>query len=397
MPSSSLPPRGARRALIVGSGISGLAAALSLHRAGWQPLIIERAPGRRTNGYFVRFNGAGYTAAERLGILDSLPDRRDAEGRMFEVDSRGRLTPGLAFPEQVNGTPMRMLLRSDLERVLYEAVQDLVEIRYGTGPAAITQDRDHVTVTLTDGSVESADLLIGADGVHSTVRSLVFGPEDLYRKDFDHVVAACAMDEPLPGMREGDALVATAPGRSAWINSYRDHPPVAFLLYRTPWPAAEIRKQPASALRQAFADFGGDIVPAMLDAMDGSESVLFDQVSQIHLNRWSQGRVVLLGDSAWCMTLHSGQGSGMGIAGAELLARLLAEGGSLSAALGTWEQKLRPLVTRHQKEALRMRHFFMPANQLGYLARRGFIRATNTPVGSKLTKVLMSAHPQTLA
>lgn len=389
MTSSSLPPQGAGRALIVGSGISGLAAALSLHRAGWQPLIIERAPERRTGGYFVRFNGPGYTAAERLGILDSLPDRRDPEGRAFEVDSRGRLTPGLTFPEQVNGTPMRMLLRSDLERVLYEAVQGLVEIRYGTGPATITQDRKQVTVTLTDGSVESADLLIGADGIHSTVRSLVFGPEDLYHQDFDHVVAACVMDGPLPGLRDGDVAVATAPGRSAWINSYRDHPPVAFLLYRTDWPAAEIRKKPPDALRQAFAGFGGDVVPAMLEAMDRSESVLFDQVSQIHLNRWSQGRVLLLGDSAWCMTLHSGQGSGMGIAGAELLARLLTEHGDLPTALGNWEQRLRPLVTRYQKEALRMRHFFMPANRFGRIARSTLIRAVSTPVGAKLGKALM--------
>ncbi|WP_055553497.1 FAD-dependent monooxygenase [Streptomyces sp. NBRC 110028] len=389
MTSSSLPPQDARRALIVGSGISGLAAALSLHRAGWQPLIIERAPHRRTGGYFVRFNGPGYTASERLGILGSLPDRRDPEGRTFEVDSRGRLRPGLPFPEQINGTPLRMLLRSDLERVLHEAVQDLVEIRYGTGPAAITQSRDEVTVTLTDGSRESADLLIGADGIHSTVRSLVFGPEDLYRKDFDHVVAACVMDGPLPGMRAGDGAVATASGRSAWINSYRDHPPVAFLLYRTDWPAAEIRKKPSDALRQAFAGFGGDIVPAMLKAMDRSESVLFDQVSQIHLNRWSQGRVVLLGDSAWCMTLHSGQGSGMGIAGAELLARLLTEHDDLPTALGSWEQQLRPLVTRYQKEALRMRHFFMPANRFGRIARSTLIRAVSTPVGAKLGKALM--------
>ncbi|MER6010225.1 FAD-dependent monooxygenase [Streptomyces bluensis] len=389
MTSSTLPPQGARRALIVGSGISGLAAALSLHRAGWQPLIIERAPERRTGGYFVRFNGPGYTAAERLGILDSLPDRRDPQGRMFEVDSRGRLTPGLTFPEQVNGTPLRMLLRSDLERVLYEAVQDLVEIRYGTGPAAIAQDRDRVTVTLTDGSVESADLLIGADGIHSTVRSLAFGPEDLYRKDFDHVVAACVMDGSLPGLRDGDGVVATAPGRSAWINSYRDHLPVAFLLYRTDWPAAEIRKKPSVALRQAFAGFGGDVVPAMLEAMDRSESVLFDQVSQIHLSRWSQGRVVLLGDSAWCMTLHSGQGSGMGIAGAELLARLLTEHGDLPTALGCWEQQLRPFVARYQKEALRMRHFFMPANRFGRVARSTLIRAVSTPVGARLGKALM--------
>lgn len=393
MTTSAPPPPGTRRrALVIGSGISGLATALTLHRAGWEPLVIERAPKRRTGGYFVRFNGPGYTAAERLGLLESLPDRRDPRGRSYEVDSRGRLVPGLALPGHVNGTPMRMLLRSDLERVLYEEVEGKVEIRYGVGPAAVAQDRRQVSVTLTDGSVETADLLIGADGIHSTVRSLLFGPEDLYRKDFDHVVAASVMDEPLPGLREGDSVVATAPGRSAWINTYRDHPPVAFLLYRTPWPAAEARKEPAAALRAAFTGFGGSIVPAMLDAMEraGSESVLFDQVSQIRMSRWSHGRTVLLGDAAWCMTLHSGQGSGMGIAGAELLARLLGEHDDVPAALGTWEQQLRPLVERHQKEALRMQHFFMPANRFGYHARRGLVRATGTPLGAKLTKTLMA-------
>ncbi|MDW6065602.1 FAD-dependent monooxygenase [Streptomyces sp. FXJ1.4098] len=234
--NSVTSPRPARRAVIVGSGISGLAAALTLHRAGWQPLIVERAPRRRTGGYFVRFFGPGYAAAERLGILDALPQRTLPDGRMYEIARSGRVTPGITFPSQVDGTPLRILLRSDLERVLYDEVHNLVEIRYGVGPAAITQDRHQVTVTLTDRSVETADLLIGADGIHSTVRSLVFGPEDLYRKDFDHAVAACVIDGELPGVRDGDTLVATAPGRSAWINTYVDHPPVAFLLYRTPGP-----------------------------------------------------------------------------------------------------------------------------------------------------------------
>ncbi|MGW0630834.1 hypothetical protein [Streptomyces sp. NPDC002758] len=90
------------------------------------------------------------------------------------------------------------------------------------------------------------------------------------------------------------------------------------------------------------------------------------------------------------MTLHSRQGSGIGIAGAELLARLLAEHDHLPAALGVWEQRLRPFVTRHQRVALRMRHFFMPAHHFGYAARRTLIRAANTPVGSALTKTLVN-------
>ncbi|MGW1199462.1 FAD-dependent monooxygenase [Streptomyces sp. NPDC002536] len=368
------------RALIVGSGISGLTTALALHRAGWDALIVERAPRRRTGGYFVRFNGPGYRAAERLGIVGQLPDRRHPGGRVYEVDHRGRLSRGLAFPKFMGGTPLLTLLRSDLEQVLYEQVRDRVEIRYGTSPVRITQDRNRVTAVFGDGSEESADLLVGADGIHSTVRSLVFGPEDLYRKDFGHVVAACVMDRPVPGLKDGDCMIATDAGRAAWITGYADHPPVAFFVYRTPWPAAEVRKPPAEALRAAFAGFGGRIVPPMLAAMDGAESTAFDQVSQIHINRWSQGRVVLVGDSAWCLTLHSGQGSGMGIAGGELLARKLTEHpGDIAVALGAWEQELRPEIVKHQKTALYMQHYFMPANTVGKLARDAFVRVASSP------------------
>ncbi|MGD6741759.1 FAD-dependent monooxygenase [Streptomyces sp. BH106] len=393
MTAQTTPPQptpSGRRALIVGSGISGLAAALTLHRAGWEPVIVERAPGRRTGGYFVRLFGPGHSSLERLGLLDDLPNRQSPGARGYEVGPDGRLRPGLTFPDQAEGTPLRMLLRSDIERVLYEAVDGKVEIRYGVGPTAITQNRHEATVTLTDGTVEKADLVIGADGIHSTVRSLVFGPEDLYRKDFDHVVAACELDGELPGLADGDVAVASAPGRSAWLNTYTDgHPPVAFLLYRTPWPAAETRREPVETLREVFGDFGGALVPAVLDAMAKSESLVFDQVSQIRINRWSQGRVVLLGDSAWCMTLYSGQGSGMGVAGAEMLADALTEHDGIPAALGAWEKQVRPHITKSQKQALRMQHFFMPVNRFGYHARRGLIRTMSSPVGGKLAKAIM--------
>ncbi|MCU1639979.1 MAG: putative oxidoreductase transrane protein [Nocardia sp.] len=391
--STSSKPTAGKRVLIIGAGISGMATALSLHRIGWEPVIIERSAQRRTSGYFVRFAGPGYTAAESLGILDAIPDRRDPAGRMYEVDRRGRVTPGLPLPGRGDGTPMRILLRSDLERVLYEAVRGIVEIRFGTRPVAITQNRDTVVATLDDGTVETADLLVGADGTHSTVRSLVFGPEDLYRRDFDHVLAAFAMDGQLRGLNPGDSIVASDAGRSAWLTSFRDHPPVAFLLYRTAWPAAEVRKEPAEALRAAFGDFGGTHVPAMLDSLDSAESTFFDMVSQIKINRWSEGRVVLVGDSAWCMTSHSGQGSGMGIAGGELLGRLLAERpGNIAAVLGDWEQQLRPFITGQQRGALLMRHFFMPANRFGRVARSTLIRVAASPATAAIARAVRRSH-----
>ncbi|MGP4003685.1 FAD-dependent monooxygenase [Streptomyces sp. 8N706] len=387
-----------KRALVVGAGISGMATALRLQQIGWEPLLVERAPGRRTGGYFTVFMSDGFEPAKRLGIFDGLRDRADPQGRYLEMDRQGRLVPGINPASMMPASTSYTVLRGDVERALFEAVDGLVEMRFSSGPTEIRQGREHAEVTLSDGSTERFDLVVGADGLHSTVRELVFGPEDLYRRDFHHVVAACLLDRPLTGLRKGDNLLVVDTGRSVAVQAFHDHDPVAMFLYCHPWPAAEARKRPAVALRSTYADFKGPVVPELLDAVERAESTLFDQISQIHLNSWSRGRVVLVGDSAWSLTLYSGFGSSLGISGAHLLGTLLSEHDEdIPAALGTWEQRLRPVVTKHQKSAHFAKNFLLPANKPARVLRRMVVRTAANPRTGKIFQALLPSSKATQA
>ncbi|HEX6343602.1 FAD-dependent monooxygenase [Umezawaea sp.] len=398
-PNGTGAPVRPKRALVVGAGISGMATALRLWQIGWEPLVVERSPTRRTGGYFTVFMADGFEPAKRLGIFDDIRDRADPNGRFLEMDRRGRLVPGMnpAAMMMPMAASSYTVLRGDVENALYEALHDKVEIRFGAGPSAVRQGRGHAEVDLSDGTTERFDLVIGADGLHSAVREQVFGPEDLYRRDFNHVIAACLLDRPVKGLREGDNLLVVDTRRSVAVQAFHDHDPVAMFMYCHPWPAAEARKRPSVALREVYSDFGGP-VPDLLDAVDRAEHTLFDQISQIHLSSWSRGRVVLLGDSAWSLTLYSGFGSSLGIAGGDLLGTLLVEhGDNIAAALGTWEHRLRPLVTKHQKSAHFAKHFLLPATNSARLIRRAVVRTAASRTGGRIVQALLPASRATRA
>ncbi|XVQ82063.1 FAD-dependent oxidoreductase [Microbispora siamensis] len=161
------------RAIVCGAGIAGTALAWHLERAGWDVRLVERAPAFRTGGYMIDFYGPGLEAAGRMGLRPRLEEVRHPVHEIGYVDGSGRQTSRLAvkagFAEVVS------LLRGDLARVLAEQVR--APVRYGTTVAAFRQDGGGVEVELTDGTRHEADLLVGADGVHSRIRELVFGPE----------------------------------------------------------------------------------------------------------------------------------------------------------------------------------------------------------------------------
>jgi 2-polyprenyl-6-methoxyphenol hydroxylase-like FAD-dependent oxidoreductase len=161
------------RAIIVGAGIAGLAGALRLHQAGWKTAVVERAPTRRDGGYAVTFSGIGYDAAERMGILPALRQRHITPDQLNYIKPNGRLRFSVSGPtvRAMMGERALNLLRGDIEDVLYQEVRDHADIRFGTTIEAIQQgteqNSEQVKATLSDGSVESADLLIGADGLPS--------------------------------------------------------------------------------------------------------------------------------------------------------------------------------------------------------------------------------------
>ncbi|MEV0386819.1 FAD-dependent monooxygenase [Nonomuraea sp. NPDC050643] len=354
------------RAIIIGAGIAGLAAALRLSQIGWDSLIIERAPTRRSGGYGVTFGGLGYDAAERMGILPDLQQRAfiteelvyHKPGGQRRFTLTGEIIAATMGPRSMN------ILRGDIETVLYEQVRDSAEIRFGTTITAVDQDTRAVHVTLSDGAVEHADLLIGADGLHSATRALVFGPEEDYLLDLEHMVAVYMLDQRPDAIAPGTTGTLSSRGRTVAVISVGDGRTVAFFGYRTEAGTGTRADDPATVLPQVYGDLGW-IIPEVLAGMARTDSVYFDTISQVVAPTWSRGRVVLLGDAAWCVTLFAGYGSALAVGGADRLGtELERHPGDLGAALAAWETVLRPEVEAKQKLGRRVKGVYAPANPL---------------------------------
>lgn len=370
---------------MVGLGISGISTALRLHQIGWTPVVIEKMEKRRTGGYFVGLFGAGRAASRRLGIDEQLADRASRDGANFLIDRRGnrRLSPGFT---DLPGFP-HLMLRGDVEKAAFEALPADVEIRYGTTPVEIEQDHDGVNVILLDSSdgttkTERFDLVVGADGVRSTVRRLAFGPPEKYRRRFDYIVAAFQLPDSLSDLARGDGAILLEPGRSLWVFPFSDHAPTAMLSYRTDDVDAEFTRPPAERVRAAFGDGKlGRLLEETIAVMETSDEMLFDSVEQVKMDSWSNGRVVLVGDAAWCVTLWAGMGVSAGLAGADLLGSVLERyPDDLDRALREWESQLRPYIEYYQRNAHSQRAFFTPKNRFEIILRNLLVRGHRLPV-----------------
>ncbi|WP_326825966.1 FAD-dependent monooxygenase [Streptosporangium sp. NBC_01756] len=352
------------RAIIIGAGIAGLATALRLHQIGWDTLIVERAPARRGGGYAVTFGGIGYDAAEHMDILPDLLKKGFTTNELvyYKGDGSRRFSLDRATIAATTGARSITILRGDLEAVLYEKVEGHTEIRFGATLTAVDQDEHAVRVTLTDGTVEEADLLIGADGLHSATRALLFGPEEGFLLDLDHKVAVYMLDRRPDTIAPGATGTLSSGGRTAAVISIPDGRNVAFFGYRA--SHARPGEDVATELRRVYGDLGW-VIPEALAGLARADSVYFDTISQVVAPSWSSGRVVLLGDAAWCVTLFAGYGSALAVGGADRLGtELAAHPGDIPAALSAWEAVIRPEAERKQKLGRRVKGVYAPANPL---------------------------------
>ncbi|MGH2484864.1 MAG: FAD-dependent monooxygenase [Ktedonobacterales bacterium] len=363
------------RVLISGGGIAGLTLAYFLRQHGVTPVVIERANGPRREGYAIDFFGVGYEVAERMNLIERLAREQIPFDMLGYVNARGDLLAKLnmALIQKITHGKYMGLMHGTLEEALYEVLNDTVEIRFGGELLRVTQGRDAVEVTFKDGGSESFDLLIGADGVHSSARALVFGPEEHFRHYLGYTVAAYPLADRYSIGRAWKMYLE--PGRLiAALCTPKPDEILAFFLYRSASPERLPRERRLSRLRDVFAGMGWRAEQLLAD-VNPAENIFMDAVVQIQMPTWHLGRVVLLGDACYCPTLLSGHGASLAMAGAYLLAEALYKATSYQEAFQCYEEQMRPYVRAQQKHADSFGSFFLPGTRLGLFVQQTLVKA----------------------
>jgi 2-polyprenyl-6-methoxyphenol hydroxylase-like FAD-dependent oxidoreductase len=223
------------KVLISGAGIAGLSLALRLHQRGLSPIVVERSPALRDGGYMLGLSDPGLDAAERMG-LDGLRAARHVPRRLVYVGPTGQerfAIDGLAI-ERLVGDREFNLMRGDIERALFDRVRGEVEVRFGASVNSLEETRGGIVVRLSDGEEIGCDLVVGADGLHSQVRALRFGPEERLVRPLGARVAAFLLDRSgFPDAELGTSYWLTEVGRAAALGAVNEKTLVAFFIWRT--------------------------------------------------------------------------------------------------------------------------------------------------------------------
>jgi 2-polyprenyl-6-methoxyphenol hydroxylase-like FAD-dependent oxidoreductase len=384
--------------LISGASVAGPALAYWLRRRGFNPTVVERAPSLRGGGYAVDFRGAAHLSVlAKMGLLDQIRDQQTHLDTTTYVDADGRRVasmPAGIFAGDVE------ILRGDLGRILYQATRDGTEYLFGDTITGLDQRADGVHVTFSRADPRVFDLVIGADGLHSAVRRLAFGDVAGAGHDLGLYVSIFSVANSLGLDHSG--LLYSVPGRTAAVFSARQTGrAVAQFFFAAPdgvpagYDDRDTGRQQEIVAR-AFDGVGWQ-VPALLGQMAAADDFYFDSVSQVRLDRWSAGRVALIGDAGYAAG-PGGNGTGTAVVAAYVLAgELAAADGDHRVAYDRYERLLRPYVARGQKQARGGRDFLAPATArkvrqrdrffrtLPYLPAKGLIRYLSTRTAAAIT------------
>ena len=393
------------RAIIVGAGIAGLVTARQLGLAGWEVDIVEQSPGPRTAGYMMDFFGPGVAASEHIGLYPRLAAVAYPVEAAEYVDETGRATAHLDYERFAHaaGGKVLTLLRPDMELAARDALEDVdpgrIRLHYGRRPTGFHDDGQRVAVDLGgSGDVRGegqgagrdnatttleADVLIGADGIHSAVRAWRFGPEEDYLRPLGMRAAAYIAQAPDLGSRLGRRFLLTdSLNRTVGLYGLRTGEVATFMVSRE--DGADAPGDAPARLRRRFSGLGPD-VDRMLELCP--QDPYDDVVAQVVLPTWHRDRTVLVGDACGAVSLVAGQGGSLAIAGGALLGELLAAvttPAQIPGVLAGFERQWRPVIEAAQASGRRAVWTFLPATARQRLVRRLVLRAATLPVINQL-------------
>lgn len=333
------------RILISGASIAGLTLAYWLARHGFKPTVVERAPAPRSGGNGVDVRDNAVEVAERMGIMSRVRElATDVHGMKF-VDAADRAVARIDTrdPGSVE------IMRGDLVALLHEVAD--AEILSGDSILGLEQDDEGVTVTFEHAPARRFDLVVGADGMHSNVRRLTFGPEEQYVQFKNHYFAFADTDASLGEDRW--VTMFNTPGRMTGIYRSGNHAQAkAYFMFRSA-PLEYDHRDVAEHKRLIGEVFGADSswrTRELLDAALADPDFYFDALGQVRMDSWSNGRIALVGDAAWCASPASGAGAELALVGAYRLAGELAvAGGDHRVAFARYDVAHRPLVDKKQQ------------------------------------------------
>lgn len=340
-----------KTALISGAGIAGLTTAHWLSRRGYAPTVVERAPAARPGGQAIDVRGVALDVLDRTGVLAEARRARTRMRGMAMLDADGveqwrstemALSSGLLGGEDIE------VLREDLTGLLHRHAQDGVEHVFGDTITALDQDDHGVRVTFERGEPRTFDLVIGADGLHSRVRRLAFGPEERFVRHLGSYVAVFSTENFL----DLDDWQVWVHGDNASCCLYpaRGNTELRATLGFTSEPLDHDHRD-VEAQKALVADRLGHLrweIPRLLKAMAEASDFYFDAMAQVRMPSWSAGRVALVGDAAHCPSPLSGQGTSLALVGAYALADELGRTDDHRAALTRYERRLRPFAELNQ-------------------------------------------------
>ena len=356
--------------LVSGAGMAGLSAGINLGNAGHDVTIVERAQHLRVNGSPIDIRGHALVVAQRMGILDEIRARQvDMTARTCFVDSAGDRVAELPLATINDSPDDTEIPREELAHVLRSALGPSVALTFGESITELHDDGRGVDVLFAAGGRGRYDLVVGADGLHSATRRLVFGPERQYLRHLGFYTALGSLPQYHPTGAPNP--IYNFPGHMAGIVTYRDVA-LAVLSFRSSWIDYDYHDLAAQKriLTDEFAGHGQWRVPELLDAACGDPELYFDSVSQIDMPSWQRGRVVLVGDAAHCASPMSGRGTSLAITGTWLLAKALSENaGDLQKAFDQYERDQRPHVTHAQATVGAGGNLLIPTTQEAIDAR----------------------------